>query len=203
MKIWRDAADWIATGGAIVFILVLFVSAYWEPDIRWLHFFQSWMYLAAIALIWNRSKWGYFVGFGATLFWNYTTLFVNTFLKNGWQQAQILLHSGQLPRPDLFISVPAWAGNLAVLVGCLVGYLLASNKKWSDLLRCVTSLAATVGFFALIVAMCQRRYLPLFFAARFIRSFTGSWRDYTAQRFCRCESSANWTLSSGWRVIRS
>jgi hypothetical protein len=62
----------------------------------------------------------------------------------------------------LFISVAAWAGNLAVLVGCLIGYLLASNKKWSDLLRCVTGLAATVAFFALIVATCQPRYLPLF-----------------------------------------
>lgn len=162
VKVWRHAANWMVTGGAIVFIVVLFLSAYWEADIRWLHFFQSWMYLAAIALIWNSSKWGYFVGFGAALFWNYTTLFVNTFLKNGWEQGQILLHSGQLPRPDLFISVPAWASNLAVLVGCLIGYLLASNKKWSDLLRCVTGLAATVAFFALIVAMCQPRYLPLF-----------------------------------------
>jgi hypothetical protein len=39
------------------------------------------MYLAAIALIWNRSKWGYFVGFGTALFWNYTTLFVKHVLE--------------------------------------------------------------------------------------------------------------------------
>src|SRR4051794_32590469 len=110
-------------------MLVLFLSAYWEADIRWLHFFQSWMYVAAIALIWNRSKWGYFVGFGAALFWNYTTLFVNTFLKNGWEQCQILLHSGRRSRPDLFISVPAWAGNLAVLVGCLIGFLLGFQQN--------------------------------------------------------------------------
>jgi len=162
VKAWGNAANGIATAGAIVFILALFLSAYWEPDIRWLHFFQSWMYLAAIALIWNRSKWGYFVGSGAALFWNYTTLFVNTFLKNGWEQSQILLHTGRFPRPDLFISVPAWAGNLAVLAGCIMGYLLTSKKAWSDLLRCTVGLVATLAFFALIIAICQPRYLPLF-----------------------------------------
>ena len=31
--------------GACLFILVLFVSAVFEADIRWLHFFQAWMYL--------------------------------------------------------------------------------------------------------------------------------------------------------------
>ena len=162
MERWKGVANWIATTGAIAFIIVLFLSAYWEADIRWLHFFQSWMYLVAIALIWKGSKWGYFVGFGTALFWNYTTLFVNTFLKNGWEQAQILIHTGQLPRPDLFISVPAWSGNLAVLVGCMVGYLLAPEKKWTDLLRCVTGMAASIAFFALIIAVCQPRYLPLF-----------------------------------------
>jgi hypothetical protein len=162
VKAWTDTAKWIVTAGAIVFILALFLSAYWEPGIRWLHFFQSWMYVAAIGLVWNRGKWGYFVGFGAALFWNYTTLFVNTFLKNGWDQGQILLHSGRLPRPDLFIAVPAWVGNLTVLVGCVVGYLLTSKKTWSDLLRCIFGLVATLAYFALIVAICQPRYLPLF-----------------------------------------
>jgi hypothetical protein len=56
VKAWGNAANWFATAGAIVFILALFLSAYWEPGIRWLHFFQSWMYVAAIALIWNRSN---------------------------------------------------------------------------------------------------------------------------------------------------
>jgi hypothetical protein len=120
------------------------------------------MYIVALALIWKRSKWGYFAGSGAALFWNYTTLFVNTFLKNGLEQTQVLLHTGQLPRPDLFIAVPAWTGNLAVLFGCIVGYLLASEKRWTDVLRLVTAIACTTAFFGLIVALYQPRYLPLF-----------------------------------------
>ena len=91
------------TIGAIVFIAVLFLSAYWEPDIRWLHFFQSWMYIATTALIWRRSRWGSFIGVGAAGLWNYMTLFVNTFLKNGLDQASILVHTGHLSRADLLI----------------------------------------------------------------------------------------------------
>jgi hypothetical protein len=162
MQPYSKAADWAVSAGAGVFIFILSLSAYWEADIRWLHFFQSWMYLAAIALIWRGSKWGYFVGFGAALFWNYTTLFVNTFLKNGWEQARILVQSGHLPRPDLLLAVPGWAGNLAVLVGCSIGYWLAADKRWTDLFRCAAGFALTLAFFALIVATFQPRYLPLF-----------------------------------------
>jgi len=54
--------------GAIVFIAVLFLSAYWEPDIPWLHFFQRWMYIAITALIWRGSRWGG-IGVGAAGLW--------------------------------------------------------------------------------------------------------------------------------------
>jgi hypothetical protein len=60
------AGNLIATAGALIFIFVLFVAAYWEPDIRWLHFYQSWMYLATVILAWRKNKWGYFVGIGVS-----------------------------------------------------------------------------------------------------------------------------------------
>jgi hypothetical protein len=43
--------------GASVFILVLAVSAFFEPDIRWLHFFQAWMYIATIGLSVQGNRW--------------------------------------------------------------------------------------------------------------------------------------------------
>ena len=36
--------------GSLTFIAMLWLSAYFEADIRWLHFFQAWMYLATIGL---------------------------------------------------------------------------------------------------------------------------------------------------------
>jgi len=153
---------WIISLGGVIFILVLFISAYWEADIRWLHFFQAWMYLATMGLVWMDNKWGLFVGFGAAAFWNYTTLFVNTFLKNGLDQALLLVHSGHLSRPDLFISVPAWFGNLLVIVGCCVLYMRRSDRSWADIPKLLIAFAGTTGFFALAMALFQPRYLPLF-----------------------------------------
>jgi hypothetical protein len=39
-----------------------------------------------IALAWSNKRWGLFIGFSADSFWNDTTLFVDTFLKNGLEQ---------------------------------------------------------------------------------------------------------------------
>jgi len=65
--------------GSGLFIFVLGLSAYFEADIRWLHFFQAWMYLATIALSLHHNRWGYFIGISAAGFWNYINLFVTTF----------------------------------------------------------------------------------------------------------------------------
>ena len=51
--------------GSGLFILVLGVSAYWEPGIRGLHFFQAWMYLATIVLSLWGSRWGHCSGISA------------------------------------------------------------------------------------------------------------------------------------------
>jgi hypothetical protein len=43
--------------GSCIFIFILWLSAYFEADIRWLHFFQAWMYLATIVLALRRNRW--------------------------------------------------------------------------------------------------------------------------------------------------
>ena len=108
--------------GACFFILVLGISAYWEADIRWLHFFQAWMYVATIVFSLRQSRWGYFIGISAAGLWDYTSLFVTTFFLNGLQQISQWIHTGHSNRPDLLIAVPAWFSNFAVLLGCLWAY---------------------------------------------------------------------------------
>lgn len=98
---------------------MLFVSAYGEADIRWLHFFQAWMYIAAIALSHRGNRWGHFIGISAAGLWDYANIFVTNFLAAGLQQLSVWIHTGHLPQPDLFIAVPAWTSNLLVIVGCL------------------------------------------------------------------------------------
>jgi hypothetical protein len=154
--------EWLILTGGCLFILVLAISAYWEADIRWLHFFQAWMYIATILLAFRRSRWGYFVGIAAAGLWDYTNLFVTTFFFNGLQQVSYWLHTGYLERPDLAIAVPAWFANLLVVVGCLWAYSRMTGKSMRDMGRFVAAFALTTGFFALDMALFQPRYLPLF-----------------------------------------
>jgi hypothetical protein len=155
-------SNWLILIGAGFFILVLAISAIWEANIRWLHFFQAWMYLATIALGLRRNRWGYFIGFSAAGLWNYANLVATTFFFNGLEQLSRWVHTGHLARPDLLIAVPAWLSNLFVVVGCLLGYLLLPKKSLGDIAKFVVTFILTTGFLALDMAVFQPRYLGIF-----------------------------------------
>ena len=157
--------EWCILTGCSVFILALALSAWWERDIRWLHFFQAWMYLATMVLSMRRNRWGYFIGIGVAGFWDYTNLFVTTFFINGLQQLSQWLGTGHMSRADLIIAVPAWLSNLLVAIGCLWAYARMPGKSLRDAGRLVAAVALTAGFFALDMVLFQPRYLPLFRAA--------------------------------------
>jgi hypothetical protein len=156
------AGEWLTLIGAGVFIAVLAVSAYWEADIRWLHFFQAWMYIATIVLSLRGNRWGYFIGISAAGFWDYTNIFATSFFWNGLQQASRWIHAGHLARPDLLIAVPAWFSNLLVIIGCVWAYLRQGEKRASDIVKFVVCLALTTGFFAADMKIFQPRYLGPF-----------------------------------------
>jgi hypothetical protein len=154
--------EWLILFGGSAFIAVLAISAYWEKDIRWLHFFQAWMYIAAMALSIARNRWGYFIGISAAGFWDYTNIFATTFFFNGLEQMPIWVRTGHLARPDILIAVPAWFANLLVVAGCLWAYLQRRERPRTDLVRFFVTLVLTTGFFALDMALCQPRYLGIF-----------------------------------------
>jgi hypothetical protein len=154
--------EWLILSGAIIFILMLAVSAVWEADIRWLHFFQAWMYIATVALGLRRNRRGYFIGISAAGFWDYINIFATTFFYNGLQQLANWVRTGQLTRPDLLIAVPAWLGNFAVVIGCIWGYSRLREKSSTDVLKFLVTFALTTGFFALDMWVFQPRYLGLF-----------------------------------------
>jgi len=156
------APEWLLVAGGGVFIFVLVLSAAWEADIRWLHFFQAWMYLAAIGLGLRRSRWGYFIGISAAGLWDYANIFVSTFFFNGMERLVQWIQTGQLQRPDLLIAVPAWFSNLAVVIGCVWAYTRLREKSLADAAKFLLTFVLTTGFFLLDVIIFQPRYLPLF-----------------------------------------
>lgn len=148
--------------GSSVFIFVLWLSAYLETDIRWLHFFQAWMYVVAVVLSLRHNLWGYLIGFSAAAFWDYLNLFVTTFLRSGLRWTGEWISTGELKRLDQIVAVPGWIGNFLVVVGAVWAYTRLTEKGWSDLGRLAVAIVGTAGFFAAAMALCQPRYLPLF-----------------------------------------
>jgi hypothetical protein len=156
------APEWLIVVGGCVFMLMLGLSAYWEPDIRWLHFFQAWMYVATILLALRRNSWGYFIGISAAGLWIYANLFATTFFFNGLQQLLQWVHTGRLERPDLVIAVPAWFSNLLVVIACGWAYFRVTTRSLPDAGRFLLTFALNTGFLALDMALFQPRYLGLF-----------------------------------------
>jgi hypothetical protein len=142
--------------------LVLGVSAFFDADIRWLHFFQAWMYIATIGLSVQHNRWGYFLGISVAGFWDYANVFATTFFFRGLEELSRSVHTGHLARPDLLIAVPAWFSNLLVVIGCMWAYSRKPIKPLSDIARFLISLALSTGFFAADMALFQPRYLPIF-----------------------------------------
>jgi len=148
--------------GAGAFIVVLAVSAYVEADIRWLHALQSLMYFATILLCIRRNRWGYFIGASAALFWNYITLFVNSFLRSGIRATAHFFQTGASLDVGQFLAVPGWAGNALLLLGCISAYARLSDKAWWDIPKAVAAFVGSTGYFALAMAVAQPRYLSIF-----------------------------------------
>jgi hypothetical protein len=157
-----DLPLWCIVLGGAVFIAALALSAAWEADLRWLHFFQAWMYLAAMGLAYRKHRWGYFIGVSAAGLWAYTSLFVTTFFVAGLRQVADWVHTGHMARPDLAIAVPAWLANVLIVAGSIWGYSRLSSKNLRDAAWLMISFAASTGFFALDMALFQPRYLALF-----------------------------------------
>ena len=98
----------LAFAGGLTFIAVLYFSAYWEPDIRRLHFLQSSMYNASLVLLLRGNKWGCFHRGCCRSVLGLRECFRDHLFRNGLDQAYALIQTGHVARPDQLISVPAW-----------------------------------------------------------------------------------------------
>lgn len=157
-----DRLDRVIAAGACGFIVILALSAYWDRTIIWLHFLQALGYVAVIVLVMRHNKWGYFLGFSFAAFWNYVNLFVTSFFRAGLEQAWYIFHTGTLPRPDLFISVPAVFVHFVMIFGGIVAYLRLREKSVGDAVRFIIAFAGSIAYFAADMALTQPRYLPIF-----------------------------------------
>lgn len=156
----RGWIQWSIDLGAGFFLLALFLSAVFDPRIRVLHTLQALIYVAVIVLTRRQSAWGFGAGFFIAAFWNYTNLFVTTFVRAGADQLMLLLHTGRLRRPDLLVALVAAFGHFMMMVACAVGWvrLRPGGRQMGEF---VLGGVLAIGFFVLIIFATGRQYIPL------------------------------------------
>ena len=157
------AAAWVRLPiyvGAGFFTLALILSAVFDPSIRVLHTLQALIYVVVILLVRRSNVWGYGAGFFIAVFWNYTNLFITTFVKGGWIQIVAFVHTGHLPRPDRLIAVLAAGGHFLMIAACLAGFLLL-HPKLKGWLQFVVGGVAAIAYLILIIYVTGPQYIPL------------------------------------------
>ena|SRR5687768_1765527 len=89
------APDRLAAGCAASFIVILAISAYWDPPIRVLHAFEAIPYGIAAALCLRRRKAGYMLGAAGGGFWLWMAGTLTTFVRNGFERLARWIQTGQ------------------------------------------------------------------------------------------------------------
>ena len=154
--------DTLAAGCATAFIVILGIAAYWDHTIRVLHVFESIPYVVAAALCLRQRKFGYMLGAAAGAFWLWTAGTLTTFVRNGFERVSMLLRTGHVDRPDVFIAAPAALFTGGLVIFSLWGYSRLRNKSWSDLGLFVAATCLVAGFFVAIFAAFAPQYLNMF-----------------------------------------
>ena len=158
MNTWIEAAAAVC---AASFIVVLAVSAYWDPSIRVLHVFEAVPYAAAGVLCLRQNKLGYALGFAGGAFWLWLAAFHTGFVRSGFESLGLLLRTGVVSRPDQLIAAPAAIATGGLALFAVLGYVRLSSKGWPDVIPWATAVAVVPAFFVGIFALFAPQYLAI------------------------------------------
>lgn len=147
---------------AVLFLLVLFVSALFDKTIRVLHVFEAIPYAVVPWLCTKKPKIGYTLGFASGTFWILCAGFLTTFIRNGFERVIMFATSGTVDRPDLLLAVLGFIGTFGLALFSLVGYWRLPNKTQSDILLFLAMFATVTLFFLIIFSAFAPQYLGMF-----------------------------------------
>jgi hypothetical protein len=154
--------DALAAACAVMFIVVLAISAYWDSSIRVLHAFEALPYGLAALLCLRQRKVGYLLGAASGLFWLWMAGTLTTFVRNGFGRVVMLVTTGHVDRWDVFIAAPAALSTGGLVLFSVWGYSRVRPKRPADLALFVAVLILVAMFFVTIFWLFMPRYLALF-----------------------------------------
>jgi hypothetical protein len=151
-----DPPRWVAISipaSAGFFIFALFVSAAFQPSLRWLHGLQALIYIAIIFLSRQNSAWGFGAGVFVGAFWNFI------FLRGASRDIWALLSGGTF-RADVALQLAAAMSQFLLIAACFSGIW----RKRRDSTAWFISLAGgvlAVGFLVALMAILRPQYIPM------------------------------------------
>ena len=155
-------SDLLAAVCAGLFIVVLALSAYWDPSIRVLHVFEALPYGLAAVLCLQQRKTGYLLGIASGALWLWIAGTLTTFVRNGFDRVAMLLTTGHVDRWDQFIAAPAALATGGLVVFSIQGYLRLRRKSRGDVIAFVAMLATVLLYFVGLFWLFAPRFLDLF-----------------------------------------
>jgi hypothetical protein len=153
--------DWAAAGCAALFVVILALSAYWDPTIRTLHVFEAVPYVLAGLLCLRQSTFGYALASASGAFWLWCAGFLTTFVRNGFERLSMLLRTGAVDRPDVLIAVPAALATAGLVVFSVASYVRL-RKSSRDAGVIAFAFAAVPLFFLGIFKAFAPQFLTMF-----------------------------------------
>jgi hypothetical protein len=151
-----NSPRWVAISipaSAGFFIFALFVSAAFQPSLRWLHGLQALIYVAIILLARQTSAWGFGAGVFISAFWNFI------FLRGASRDIWALLSGGTF-RADVALQLAAAMAQFLLIAACFNGIW----RKRRDSTTWVISLAGgvlAVGFLVALMTILKPQYIPM------------------------------------------
>jgi hypothetical protein len=112
----------IVTGAGLV-LTALTVSAFLEPQLRFLHALQSLIYVAVIVLARRDSPWGFGIGAIMAAAWNCLNLFVTYLMQTGMALLLSFFRTGHAGQPVTMMVAIAGIGHFILLIACVVSFL--------------------------------------------------------------------------------
>ena len=152
----------IAASCGVTFIIVLAISAYWDPSIRVLHLFEAIPYAAAAYGSLRKRKVGYALGFASGSFWLWMASALTTFVRGGFERVAMLIRTGTIDRWDQFIAAPAAVATGGLALCSVWAYLRLPDRARQDAWIFITTLLSVIAYFIGMFWILAPDYLAMF-----------------------------------------
>jgi hypothetical protein len=142
--------------GAALFIVALAVSAAVVPELRPLHVFQAFIYVAIAVFGYRGRAEAYGAGVTIAVVWNGLNLFITHLMQASAMEILSWLRTGQTSRVDTMMVFVGGAAHFLLIVACLAAFagLGQSRRRWRQF---AAGGALVLVYFALIVIVLVPR----------------------------------------------